>query len=116
MELFGKGQEICPCFSTCAMPTFLSFGMVMYSVHCTFKACDLLFAFDCTEVTIKDFLSLRRDFVVLILLWIVGSFEVRLSIICMMIWQKAYEGQGVECGDFNENGSHRLMCLIRSLS
>jgi hypothetical protein len=39
-----------------------------------------------------------------------GTFEVELNAFCVLIWPKAYRGQGVECGSLNENSPHRLIC------
>lgn len=39
------------------------------------------------------------------------SFEVGLNSFCIVIWLKAYEVLGVECGGLNENGLHRLIYL-----
>ena len=36
------------------------------------------------------------------------TFEVRLNAFCIMILLKAYGGQGVECGDLNVTGPHKL--------
>jgi hypothetical protein len=39
------------------------------------------------------------------------SFEVGLNSFCIVIWLKAYEVLGVECGGLNENGLHKLIYL-----
>jgi hypothetical protein len=39
------------------------------------------------------------------------TYEVGLSVFCIMLWLHAYGGQGVECGGLIRNGPHRFMCL-----
>lgn len=44
-----------------------------------------------------------------------GTFEVQLNVLCIMIWLQAYRSQELECDGLNETApslAHRFACLV----